>query len=346
MRTTKTIALVLAISSSAGLCAAQDINPSWYIQPSVSAIQPDTAFGVDRRDWGLGLRFGKPVSPSWDLQMGMSHARDKDGSARYRQTLLDVDALLLFSRRNVRPFLLFGLGAERDNVDNVLRNVRRTSPFVSAGFGFQMGFTDRLAMQLDLRDVHGRLRDRDAFGFRNSNNYYLTLGLNYAFSAPPAPPAPPPEPPPPPVAQVTPPPPAPPAPPPPPPPPRFEKVTLSATELFAFNSATLRLPQPRLDSIAEAMAADPSITDVDINGYADRLGSSKYNLKLSQRRADAVRTYLVNRGVAPERLKAHGLGEANPVVFCTNKRRADLIQCLEPNRRVEVEQITIQKRVQ
>ena len=106
------------------------------------------------------------------------------------------------------------------------------------------------------------------------------------------------------------------------------------------------MPQPRLDDIAAALTADPSITDVDITGYADRLGSTKYNLRLSQRRADAVRAYLVGRGIEGARLKAYGKGEANPVVTCNNKRRADLIKCLEPNRRVEVEQITIERRVQ
>lgn len=137
------------------------------------------------------------------------------------------------------------------------------------------------------------------------------------------------------------------APPPPAPPaPRCEKVTLSATELFAFNSATLTMPQPGLDTIAAALTADPSITDVDIAGYADRLGATSYNLGLSQRRAAAVRGYLVGRGIDGARLKDYGKGESNPVVRCNNKRHADLIRCLEPNRRVQVEQITIERRVQ
>ncbi|MFZ3285729.1 MAG: OmpA family protein, partial [Telluria sp.] len=118
------------------------------------------------------------------------------------------------------------------------------------------------------------------------------------------------------------------------------------TELFEFDSATLRMPQPRLDEIAAALTADPTITDVDVTGYADRLGSAKYNLKLSQRRANAVRDYLIGKGVEAGRLKAIGKGEADPVVTCTDKKRADLIKCLEPNRRVEVEQITIERRVE
>lgn len=326
----------------AGTTLAQEINPSWYIQPNVVGVKVDRDFGLDERDWGGGLKFGKPIHPMWDIQFGASHVRSESGPTNYRQTLLGVDALLMMSRKNFRPFVLFGVGAQRDKLESPLRNGSATNPYWTAGLGFQLGLTDQWSMQADLRTVRGRL-DQDDFGFRRSNNKYLTIGVNYAFNKPAPPPQPAPPPPPAPVVVVeTPPPP----PPPPPPPARFEKVTLSATELFAFNSAKLTMPQPRLDEIAAALQADPNITDVDITGYADRLGSAKYNLKLSQRRAEAVRDYLVSKGIEPKRLKAYGKGEANPVVTCNNKKRADLIKCLEPNRRVEVEQITVERRVQ
>lgn len=341
MEKTKNIALAVAMFCCAGPSLAQDINPSWYIQPHVSAFKPDKDFGVDDRDWGGGVRFGKPVSNNWDIQFGASHARAKQDPARYAQTLAGVDALLMISRGQFRPFLLFGLGAERDKVENPLRRVRKTSPYATAGLGFQLGFTDQLSMQLDLRTVAGRLRSDEQFGFSRSHNHYLSLGLNWAFNKPPAPPPPPPAP------LVEAPPPAPPAPPPPPPAPviRFEKVTLSSTELFDFNSAKLKMPQPKLDEIVTALTADPTVTDVDITGYADRIGKPAYNLVLSEKRANAVRNYLIAAGIDGARLKAYGKGEANPVVTCNNKRRADLIKCLEPNRRVEIEQITINKRV-
>ena len=128
--------------------------------------------------------------------------------------------------------------------------------------------------------------------------------------------------------------------------PRFEKYTLSATELFAFDSAELRMPQPRLDEIATALGSNREVNDVVITGYTDRIGSNSYNQKLSERRAVAVKTYLANKGIESNRLKAQGKGEADPVVICSDKKLPALINCLEPNRRVEVEKITIERRLQ
>ena len=340
MNNTKKIAVAVAMLCASGATIAQEINPSWYIQPSVVGMKTDSDFGVSGTDVGGGLKFGKAVSPLFDIQIGGTFARNKDNGLKYDQSLLGIDSLLMFSRSNFRPFLLLGVGAQHDKLSGFGGKRSQTSPYVTAGLGFQLGLSDRWSMQADYRTVQGHLKDDNDFGFSRSNNKYYSIGFNYAFSAPPvAAVAPAPEPTP--VAVVE----APPAPMPPPPPARFEKVTMSATELFEFDKAVLRSPQPKLDEIAAALQADMSITDVDVTGYTDRLGSDKYNQRLSQLRAVAVRDYLVARGIDGSRLKAVGKGESNPVVECNDKKRADLIACLAPNRRVEVEQITIEKRV-
>lgn len=339
----KTYLALAVLSALAAVAHAQtiDYNPSWYVAPSISALDPDARFGVDKNGIGAGLRLGKPLSPSWDLQMGTTYARSRNDTSRYQQNTLGADALYMFSRKTLRPFVLIGTGIELDKVNSPRGEASRSSPYLSAGAGLQVALNDQWSLQADYRRVHGFLRG-NTFGFDRSNNNYLTVGFNYAFDKPAAPVAraePAPEP----VREVIAA--APPAPVP-PPAPRVEKFTLSATELFAFNSAELRMPQPKLDEIANALSSNSEVNNVVVTGYTDRIGSAKYNQKLSERRAITVKNYLAGKGIDASRLKAEGKGEANPVVVCTDKKRPALIKCLEPNRRVEVEKITIERRVQ
>lgn len=343
MNKSNKIAIAAALLCASFAASAQDavINPNWYIQPSVNAMKPDSDWATDKTGYGGGLKFGKPLSENWDIQLGYTYARSSENGARYQQETLGVDFLYLFSRKTFRPFVLVGLGAQRDK-ENPFRSLaepHRTSPYVSAGLGFQSVINDRWSFQADVRSVYGFIGSDD-FRHDRSNNVYATVGFNYALGPSPQPPAPPA---PPPVAAAEP---APVAPPPPPPPPaRFEKVTMSATELFEFDSAKLRGEQPKLDDIARVLTENPSLTGITISGHTDRIGSEKYNQTLSEKRAAAAKEYLVGKGIAADRLTTEGKGESQPIVQCNDKKRSDLIKCLEPNRRVEVEQITIERRV-
>jgi len=337
------IAIAAALLCASFAASAQDanINPNWYFQPSVMGIKPDSDWATDKTGYGAGLKFGKAVSPNWDIQMGYTYGRSRENGARYEQQTLGVDALYMFSRQTFRPFILFGIGAERDKENRrlSLAQPHRTSPYVNAGLGFQSVINDRVSFQADVRSVYGFIGS-DEFRHDRSNNVVANVGFNFAFGPTPtvaAPPAPAPAPTP--VVEQ----PAPVAPP--PPPARFEKVTMSTTELFEFNSAKLRGDQPKLDDIARVLNENTTVTGITVTGHADRLGSDAYNQKLSERRAVAVKEYLVSKGVGADRLDTQGKGESEPVVQCNNKKRADLIKCLEPNRRVEVEQITIERRV-
>lgn len=117
-------------------------------------------------------------------------------------------------------------------------------------------------------------------------------------------------------------------------------VTIASTELFEFDKATLT-PEARRKLDAEVVAKArglASISMVLVNGHADRLGSHPYNQKLSERRAEAVRAYLVARGFDASRIETLGFGKTLPVKSCPGQMpRQALIRCLEPNRRVVVE---------
>jgi outer membrane protein OmpA-like peptidoglycan-associated protein len=107
-------------------------------------------------------------------------------------------------------------------------------------------------------------------------------------------------------------------------------ITLSGSVLFRSNEATL-MPgaEARLDQVVAAFAT-ANDRSVMVEGYADSQGTDAYNLGLSQRRADAVRTYLVRSGFPSERVRAQGMGEQRPIADnSTSEGRAN-------NRRVEI----------
>jgi len=118
-----------------------------------------------------------------------------------------------------------------------------------------------------------------------------------------------------------------------------QSINFSADSLFDFNKAVLR-PAGRaaLDDFARQLSG-AQYEAIFVTGHTDRLGTAKYNQKLSERRAHAVRNYLVRMGVPPDRVNASGKGETQPVTRpgdCKGPRSARLIACLQPDRRVHV----------
>jgi OOP family OmpA-OmpF porin len=117
-------------------------------------------------------------------------------------------------------------------------------------------------------------------------------------------------------------------------------VNIASTELFEFNKAVLtKEARAKLDSEVIAKLGDlREVRYIIVNGHADRLGSPQYNQQLSEKRAEAVRAYLVSKGVDAAKVETLGFGKTLPVKACPDqKQRTQLIECLSPNRRVVVE---------
>jgi len=128
--------------------------------------------------------------------------------------------------------------------------------------------------------------------------------------------------------------------------PAAEKITLAADALFDFDKATLR-PEGKksLDDLA-GKAKGINLEVIIAVGHADRIGSDAYNQKLSEKRAAAVKDYLVSKGIEANRVYAEGKGEKQPVTGdkCKGEKKTKaLIECLQPDRRVEIEVIGTKK---
>jgi len=117
-------------------------------------------------------------------------------------------------------------------------------------------------------------------------------------------------------------------------------VNIASTELFEFNKATLTPAARKLldEQVIAKLKELGAIRYINVNGHADRLGTPQYNQKLSEKRAEAVRAYLVSKGADARSVETFGFGKTLPVKSCPDqKNRKDLIECLSPNRRVVVE---------
>ncbi len=103
---------------------------------------------------------------------------------------------------------------------------------------------------------------------------------------------------------------------------------------FLVNSAEITVDSYRLLDEAAAMLRTYENLHIEVQGHTDSDGADHFNLDLSQRRSESVRTYLVRRGISPDRLEANGYGEDVPLVSNqTSKGKA-------VNRRVEFQVIT------
>ncbi len=118
-----------------------------------------------------------------------------------------------------------------------------------------------------------------------------------------------------------------------------ENFTLDAATLFPFDGSSLCEEGVKAvnDVVDSVNAKNIQNAAYDVKGYTDRIGSEAYNQTLSEKRAQAVADQLQAAGVAPEQLTVTGMGEADPVsTGCEGLRGNKLVDCLAPDRRVEL----------
>ena len=127
-------------------------------------------------------------------------------------------------------------------------------------------------------------------------------------------------------------------------------MTFAADVLFDFDKAVIRPDgKSKLDDLSNKVRGIDLEVVIAI-GHADVIGTPAYNQNLSVRRAEAIKAYLVSKGLEPNRIYTEGKGETQPVTGgkCKgmgreNRNNQKLVECLQPDRRTEIEVIGTRK---
>lgn len=111
------------------------------------------------------------------------------------------------------------------------------------------------------------------------------------------------------------------------------------TILFDFDKSNLdSAAQANLNTLSNVLKSSEDVRNANIVGYADPIGTSPYNQALSERRAEAVKQYMADRGYLNTRVtEVRALGESDQFAKCNDVTGQSKKDCLRPNRRVEVE---------
>ena len=300
-------ALMLCVLAAPGLAAAAD-GDEWYVTPFVGDTHPDYRRDVDHNSFDWGVAMGRELGPIFNVELSSNasvnaHTVSPLPGGHLNLDALSLDMLAVANRTGiVSPYIGLGLGAVRTDY--------------SFDGNFRPGYDTRLGVETEVgamvklwqnADQTSKLSFRPEFKMRwadpgnaNLKDYLLMVGIQYSFGGSPVVAA---------VAEV---------PPPPPPPPPVEQYVVKSTITlegvnFAFNKADLTSEsRPVLDAVADGLKKHPRVR-VEIQGHTDSVGKPAYNLKLSQRRAESVRSYLVSDGVSVEQLEAKGYGLTQPI---------------------------------
>lgn len=110
-----------------------------------------------------------------------------------------------------------------------------------------------------------------------------------------------------------------------------QKVVINSDILFKFDSSVLSQAGENA-LMSEVVAVNPLA--VEVVGHTDPIGSSKYNQRLSEQRANSVKSFLVSKGITSNKISTVGMGETN--LECDNKKQTRSDSCSAQNRRVEI----------
>lgn len=339
------VAIAVALAGVIGVAQASPKDNTWYTGAKLGWSQyHDTGLygnlfsvgSVSNNQVAAGAFGGYQANPYLGFEMGYDWLgrmtyKGSTGNGAFKAQGVQLAAKLGYPITNNLDIYarLGGLIWRADanasiNKKSYSANDKGVSPLFAGGI--EWAITPAIATRLEYQWV-SNIGDANTVHVRPDNGL-LSLGVSYRFGQHEAPvlapaPQPAPEPAPAPVLQT-------------------KHFTLKSDVLFNFNKATLKVQgQQALDKLyGDLSDINPGAGSVTVQGYTDRLGSDSYNLKLSARRAETVQNYLIQKGVPAGTISAIGVGKADPVTGhqCDGiKNRGELIACLAPDRRVEIE---------
>jgi OmpA-OmpF porin, OOP family len=351
MKRTALLIVALGIAWS-GIASAATEELMYYAGGQYEFVNLDARRAGEQGQGGR-LFFGVPLVDYASLELSARYTFSElkfnnpscSGPCNDHMLAFGTDLAVSPWRGPVAPFMILGVGVVRDAIGGGSEN----SFFANAGAGFWVRIWNGLFFRAEARRV-GVFGGGPVSGATTLNDTHIGAGLQYMWFKQ--------------VAQAKPRP-LPAAPPPPDPckldsdhdgvpdcrdkcpetPPGFkvdeegciiekQTVVLLNRVLFTLNSSDLK-PEAaeQLDQIVAGLKAQPTVT-VEVGGHTCNIGTESYNLALSHRRAEAVRTYLTNHGIEASRLTSEGYGEFSPIA------NNETEEGRQQNRRVEFRILT------
>jgi OmpA-OmpF porin, OOP family len=307
MNTKKQLLVAAGIAALSGSVLATELDDRWYLSAGAGYVFPAHDRDLPGTGWDIEgapaafLGIGKTINDWLNIELNAKGQSFDLGHSNgdWDQWGATLDGLIFFNRNpKFSPYAVVGGGMMRN--DTKLDNA--DGPIAEAGFGFMHTLNDSGdTVRAEVRHRWDWANLNVPGGNENHNDWVLMVGVTIPLGKRPEAPAPMP------VAMAEP------EPAPPPPAPVIETVVLKDVN-FCFDCDTLSgLAKEKLDYDAMAIVEHHPNAMFEVAGHTDSMGSDEYNLGLSQRRVDSVRTYLVQKGVDSSRMSARGYGESQPV---------------------------------
>lgn len=324
-----TIALAIAFAGVATAAQAAPNDNTWYTGAKLGwSNYHDTKFDNSdvrgkRNQLGAGAYLGYQANPYIGFELGydwLGRMKYNDTNNSFKAQGIQLAAKLSYPVTNdLDVYTRLGGMTTFSRAESIDGREKKTGISPLFAGGVEYAITPAIATRLDYQWVPN-LGNHEDLHVRPDNGL-LSVGVAYRFGQGAAIPI---------VAPII------------VPEVETKRFALKSDVLFNFNKATLKpAGKEALEEMYEQLQnINPTTGSIVVIGHTDRIGSVEYNQKLSEERAESIVKFLVAKGIPADRISSRGMGKSESVTgsTCDNvKPRAELIECLAPDRRVDID---------